>query len=69
MALLLFRVLHECLLFRSVCKIYQGFLKRSTKERQHFEIKTENGNISTIKTNNSRQHIIEKTQKAYSSTS
>jgi hypothetical protein len=31
-----------------VCEIYQGFLKRSTKERQHFETKKENENISTI---------------------
>jgi len=57
------------LLFRSLCEIYQGFLKWSTKERQHLQIKTENGNISTIKTNNSRQHIIEKNQKACSCTS
>jgi hypothetical protein len=69
MAVLLFGVLHDCLLFRSLCEIYQEFLKRSTKERQHFEVEKENENISTIKTNNSRQHIMEKNQKAYICTS
>jgi hypothetical protein len=69
MAVLLLDYYYYTTFFRSVCEIYQGFLKRCTKERQHFEIKEENENISKIKTNNSKQHIMEKSQKAYSCTS